>query len=104
MKDADDFLAKLDRSTVQKVLFNLELAEHIKDVRLFKKLKEDIWEFRTRFRGNQIRLLAFWDNSNSDQPLVLVTHGFVKKSTRVPIHEINKSMKLRDKYFGSINL
>jgi hypothetical protein len=41
------------------VFYNIDLAEQTNDPKLFKKLKNDIWEFRTLYAGLQIRLLAF---------------------------------------------
>ncbi|MFM6952265.1 MAG: type II toxin-antitoxin system RelE/ParE family toxin [Bacteroidota bacterium] len=99
LKEADEFLATLDKKTVAKVLFNIELAEHQNDRRLFKKLRNEIWEFRTLFKGNQIRLLAFWDSRDKAETLVVATHGFMKKSAKVPTDEIDKAIALRDKYF-----
>lgn len=99
LKEADEFLATLDKKTVAKVLFNIELAEHQNDRRLFKKLRNEIWEFRTLFKGNQIRLLAFWDSRDKSETLVVATHGFMKKSAKVPTDEIDKAIALRDKYF-----
>ena len=51
--------------------------------------------------GLQIRLLAFWDKSDNKKTLVIATHGFVKKVEKVPKNEIEKAMRLRDKYFDS---
>lgn len=76
-----------------------DLAEQTNDPRLFKKLQNDIWEFRTKYAGLQIRLLAFWDKSDNKQTLVVATHGFVKKVDKVPINEIERAEQIRDKYF-----
>ncbi|NVJ46168.1 MAG: type II toxin-antitoxin system RelE/ParE family toxin, partial [Cytophagia bacterium] len=59
LEEAKSFLSELDSKTVRKVLYNIDLAEQTNDPRLLKKLNSDIWEFRTRFSGSQIRLLAF---------------------------------------------
>jgi plasmid maintenance system antidote protein VapI len=60
----------------------------------FKKLKNDIWEFRTLYAGLQIWFLAFWDKTNGKETLVLATHGFIKKVDKVPSNEIDKAVKL----------
>ncbi|MFD1003127.1 hypothetical protein ACFQ21_27625 [Ohtaekwangia kribbensis] len=39
----------------------LSAHAHNLNIKFFKKLKDDIWEFRTEYRGVQYRLLAFWD-------------------------------------------
>jgi phage-related protein len=66
---------------------------------LFKKLTGEIWEFRTLYQGKQYRLLAFWDKSKPDATLVVATHAFVKKESKVPSKEIDRAMMLRRKYF-----
>ena len=64
-------------------------------------LKKYIWEFRTRYNGLQIRLLAFWDKTDGVETLVLATHGFIKKVDKVPSNEIDRAVKIRAKYFES---
>ena len=81
------------------MFYNIDLAEQTNDPRLFKKLKNDIWEFRTLYAGLQIRLLAFWDNSDEKKTLVLATHGFIKKVDKVPSKEIERAIRIREMYF-----
>ena len=64
LEEVDEFLGSLDEKTREKVLYNLWKARMINDSELFKKLTNEIWEFRTRFIGNQIRLLAFMDKNS----------------------------------------
>lgn len=99
MEEANEFVAKLDPKTIKKIFYNIDLAEQTNDPKLFKKLQNDIWELRTKFAGLQIRLLAFWDKTDSKETLVIATHGFVKKVDKVPANEINRAVKLKDKYF-----
>ncbi len=79
----------------------MTLLNKTNDPRLFKKLKNDIWEFRTLYSGLQIRLLAFWDKSDGKETLVMATHGFIKKVDKVPANEIERAVKIRDKYFDN---
>jgi phage-related protein len=102
MEEANQFIAELDTKTIKKILYNIDLSEQTNDPKLFKKLQNDIWEFRTKFGGVQIRLLAFWDKSNNKETLVIATHGFIKKVDKVPVNEINRAERLRNKYFNSI--
>jgi phage-related protein len=99
MEEADEFIAGLDLKTAKKIFYNIDLAEQTNDPKLFKKLQNDIWEFRTKFAGLQIRLLAFWDKSDNMETLVIATHGFIKKVDKVPAKEIDRAVRLRDKYF-----
>lgn len=98
LEEANKFLADLDRKILQKVLYNIDIAERSRDPRLFKKLQDDIWEFRTNIGGQQIRLLAFWDKDNSNETLVLATHGFIKKVDQVPANEILRAVNIRKRY------
>lgn len=103
MEEADEFISKLDAKTVQKILYNIDLAEQTNDPKLFKKLQKDIWEFRTRYAGLQIRLFAFWDRTGNKETLVIATHGFIKKVDKVPASEIARAVRLKNQYFNSIN-
>ena len=99
LEDVDEFIAGLDPKAVKKIFYNIDLAEQTNDPKLFKKLKNDIWEFRTKFAGLQIRLLAFWDKTDNKETLVIATHGFIKKVDKVPGKEIDRALKLKKKYF-----
>ncbi len=101
LEEADKFIASFDSKTASKVFYNIDLAEQTNDPKLFKKLQNDIWEFRTRYNGLQIRLLAFWDKTDGKETLVLATHGFNKKVDKVPSNEIDRAVKIRAKYFES---
>jgi hypothetical protein len=46
-------------------------------------------------------LLAFWDKKDNKETLVIATHGFIKKVDKVPANEINRALRLRDKYFNN---
>lgn len=101
LEEADKFISTLDFKTARKVFYNIDLAEQTNDPRLFKKLKNDIWEFRTIYSGLQIRLLAFWDKTDGKETLVMATHGFIKKVDKVPANEIERAVKIREKYFDN---
>ena len=101
MEEANEFIAELDPKTIRKIFYNIDLAEQTNDPKLFKKLQNDIWELRTKFAGVQIRLLAFWDKSDNKETLVIATHGFIKKVDKVPANEIDRAVRLRDKYFNN---
>jgi phage-related protein len=102
LEEADEFISRLDPKTVRKIFYNIDLAEQTNDPKLFKKLHNDIWEFRTKFAGLQIRLLAFWDKTDNKETLVIATHGFIKKVDDIPATEITRALRLREKYFKNI--
>jgi len=99
LEEARKFLKTLQPKTAKKVFYNIDLAEQTSDPRLFKKLQDDIWEFRTRYGGMQVRLLAFWDKTGDKKTLVVATHGFIKKVDKVPANEIKRAVRLKEEYF-----
>lgn len=100
LEEADEFIESLDSKVIKKILYNIDIAEQTNDPKLLKKLRNDIWEFRTKYVGLQIRLLAFWDKTDNKETLVVATHGFIKKVDKVPANEIERSVRLKDKYFN----
>lgn len=94
----DDFLDQLDEKTLDKIFFNISNAKMGNDPRLFKKLNSEFWEFRTEYRGMQYRLIAFWDKRSSERTLVVVTHGLIKKTEKLPMKELIKAEGIRIKY------
>jgi len=100
LEGAFDFLKELDEKTYNKIIYNVDKARYINDPKLFKKLRDDIWEFRTKYAGLQYRLLAFWDKSTSLQTLVIATHGIVKKTDKMPENEINKAVEIKKQYLA----
>ena len=99
LDEVEIFLASLDVKVRNKIVFNIDKARLLLNIKLFKKLNDDIWEFRTTFQSNDYRLLAFWDKSDSQNTLVICTHGFIKKSQKTPKSEIQKAMRIRLEYF-----
>jgi len=99
LEEAFEFLNNLDKKHYEKILFNIRKAQTEHDPELFKKLKDEIWEFRTLCQGLHYRLLAFWDKTNSENTLVISTHGFIKNRSKVPDKEIQKAKQLMTKYF-----
>jgi phage-related protein len=100
LEEAEEFISKLDSKTIKKIFYNIDLAEQTNDPRILKKLQNDIWEFRTKYAGLQIRLLAFWDKTDNKETLVVATHGFIKKVDKVPKNEIDRAVRLKDNYFN----
>ncbi len=100
LEEAEVFLSKLDKRTIKKVLYNIELAEQNIDSRILKKLHGDIWEFKCLHLGYQIRMLAFWDKSYKNPTLIIATHGFIKKTKKTPLYEIERAIAIRNQYFN----
>lgn len=99
LDEAEEFMVTLDVKSRKKVMFNIRVAEQTNDPELFKKLNSNIWEFRTKYLGKQLRILAFWDKTDKGSTLVLATNGFIKKSQKTPISEIERAERIRTQYF-----
>ena len=99
LEQAIDFIATVDMKAKAKIYYNLDKAKLGLHPKLFKKLTDDIWEFRTKYAGLQYRLFAFWDRTGKTETLVISTHGMVKKTDKVPKAEIDKAKQIRTEYF-----
>ncbi|MFN0176984.1 MAG: type II toxin-antitoxin system RelE/ParE family toxin [Saprospiraceae bacterium] len=98
-EEVDDFFEGLDPKAKSKIIFNIDKAEQTNDPKLFKKLRKDIWEMRTKYGNLHYRLFAFWDKRDNQNTLVICTHGIVKKTDKIPSKEIDKADRLRKEYF-----
>ncbi len=78
-----EFLENLDPKSREKILYNIWKSRSINDSELFKKLDGEIWDFRTLYNKQYLRLFAFWD-----------------KSDKNPKVEIERAESLRVKYFN----
>jgi phage-related protein len=103
LEDAKEFLDSLDEKTRDKIFYNIWKARSTSDPELFKKLHDEIWEFRTLFKKVYYRLFAFFFNSEKTDTVVISTHGLVKKTDKVPKSEIDRAETLRKKYFNEKN-
>jgi len=103
LEDATGFLDLLDEKPRDKIIYNINKARISNDKELFKKLKGEIWEFRTLYNKIYYRLFAFWDKTDNTVTLVISTHGIIKKSKKVPLSEIEKAEHIRRLYFKQKN-
>ena len=99
LTEARDFLLQLDEKSRDKIIFNIDKSKFKNDNELFKKLKGEIWEFRTLYNKKQFRIFAFWDKTDKTETLVLATHGIIKKTGKTPDKEIEKTENIRLRYF-----
>jgi hypothetical protein len=61
---------------------------------------DDIWEFRTLFNKNYIRLFAFWDKRNKQQTLIICTYGLLTTTAKTPKTETERAENLKALYFN----
>lgn len=100
LEEAKDFLAGQSEKAKKKILYNIWKARSINDKELFKKLQDEIWEFRTKYSGTYYRLFAFWDKEGDVDTVVISTHGLIKKTDKTPAGEIEHAERLRKRYFN----
>lgn len=99
LQEASDFIDSLDSKTREKVIYNIRKAQVVNDNELFKKLNNEIWEFRTLYNKAHIRLFAFWDKSEKTDTIIISTHGIIKKTGKTPPGDLEKAERLRLEYF-----
>lgn len=98
---AVEFLENLSPKIRDKVLYNIKKAQYMHDNELFKKVSDNIWEFRTQYLGMAYRLFAFWDKNQGISRLVIATHGIIKKAQKTPKKEIGKAEAIRRQYLDN---
>ncbi len=89
-----DFIEKLNEPEKKKIL---RLLTRTADNGLytneekFRKIKgEDIWEFKSY----QVRIFCCFEKGK----IIILSHGFVKKSAKTPVNQIEKAKKLLKEY------
>ena len=100
MGEAKEFLQSLSRGEKEEILADIKSATQTINSTLFKKLSNEIWEFRSKYGGRQFRMLAFWDKKQ--KAMVIATHGFIKKTQKVPQREIERAEQIMRKYYMNI--
>jgi len=94
-----EFFETLDEKTKLKIIYNIDKSKYQKDPELFKKLEDDVWEFRTKFNRNHYRIFSFWDKTGKEETLVVATHGIIKKTNKTPKNEIERAKYIMKLYF-----
>ena len=103
LPEAVEFMDSLDEKFQQKIYYNIKKAQLTNDPELFKKLNDNIWEFRTLYNKTHFRIFAFWDKSQGQQTLILSTHGLIKKTGKTPTTDLDKAERIRKQYFEQKN-
>ena len=97
------FLDNLDEKVSDKIIYNIRKAQVSNDKELFKKLTDEIWEFRTLYNKTCYRLFAFWDRTGNTDTVVISTHGIIKKTDKTPQRDLDKAERLRELYLEQKN-
>ena len=98
LEEAAKFLDGLSEKLRDKIIYNITKAKFSNDKNLFKKLRGEIWEFRTLFNKTHYRLFAFWDKTEKTNTIVIVTHGLIKKTDKTPQTDLEIAERVRKTY------
>jgi len=93
-----DFYGPLRQNVKDKVDYVLEIIMTVQRVptRFLKHLEDGIYEIRIEVGSDIYRIFSFFD----DNKLVVLLHGFQKKTQKTPRREIERAKKLRKEYYG----
>lgn len=93
------YLDSLSAKVAQKITWVLNLIEDLDFIpkQYYKKLKgtDDIWECRIKSGSNYHRILSFMYKNN----FIVLTHGFIKKTSKVPKKEIKKAEDYKKDFY-----
>jgi len=92
-----DFIEGLDTKLQVKTLRSIQLLEEYGNSLRepeSKPLGDGLFELRASFSRGETRVLYFFWHKNK----AVLTHGFIKKSQKTPLREIEKAKKYRDDY------
>ena len=101
LEEAEKFYNKLNLKAKNKLTLIFDLINYTNNTKYFKKIDHDIWEIRMRYQNTQYRFFAFMDLTENKKTLILLTHGIIKKTQKIPLKEIAKAKKIRDHYLKS---
>ena len=77
------------------VLAMLKIQERVNE-RFMKFIRDGIYEIRASHNGNIYRAFFIFDEGN----IVMLFHGFQKKTQKTPESEIAKALKLKQEYYA----
>jgi phage-related protein len=94
-----DFIATLEAGAVNKIFYALDMLKTQLRVseKFVKYIRESIYELRAEYGGNIYRVFFCFDEGN----IVILFHGFQKKSQKTPEKEISKAVKLKEEYYAN---
>ena len=92
-----DFYNPLPPKVKDKVDYVLQIVISVQKIstKFFKHLEDGIYEIRIEVGSDIYRIFTFFD----DNKLVILLHGFQKKTQKTPRMEIEQSKKLRRMYY-----
>jgi phage-related protein len=97
----ENFFDNQTEKVQSKILWTLRIIEEVEYIPevYFKHLKDTsgIYEIRVQSGSNIFRILCFFDIEN----LVVIGHGFQKKSQKIPKQQIEKAEQIKKEYYDN---
>lgn len=92
-----DFYNPLEKKVKEKVDYVLQVVISVQHIprKFFKHLEDGLYEIRIDYKGDIFRIVSFFDEGK----LIILLHGFQKKTQKTPRNEILKAKKLRKDYY-----
>jgi len=94
-----DFYSHQTTRVQNRILWTLKIIEEIDRIPevYFKHLEntDGLYEIRVQSGTNIFRIFCFFDNRN----IVVVGHGFQKKTQKTPLREIERAMQIKIEYY-----
>lgn len=93
-----DFMNTLTEKEQEKIQYGLILLKTQKRLssKFVKLIKDGVFELRTEYNGNIFRVFFIFDDGN----IVVLFNGFQKKTQKTPNSEIEKAIKIKEKYYA----
>ncbi len=93
-----DFFKSVDKKVQKKILWTFGVVENLERIpeTYFKHLEatDGLYEIRVQVGSNIYRIFCFFDKDN----LVVIGHGFQKKTQKTPPQEILNAQKIKNQY------
>ncbi|MGB8191792.1 MAG: type II toxin-antitoxin system RelE/ParE family toxin [Chitinophagaceae bacterium] len=94
-----EFFSLLAPKVQKKVIWTLKIIEELERIpeTYFKHLEntDGLYEIRIQCGSNIFRVFCFFDDNN----LIVITHGFQKKTQKTPVNEIEKATRIKKTYY-----
>lgn len=92
-----EFYNELSKEVQEKIdyVFEIIISQDQIPKKFFKHVDDEIYEIRVERESNIYRIFSFFD----DGKLVILLHGFQKKTQKLPAKEIKRAKKLRKMYY-----
>lgn len=94
-----EFYNPLSQKVKDKVDYVLQIVISVEKIstKFFKHLEDGIYEIRIEVGSDIYRIFTFFD----DNKLVILLHGFQKKTQKTPRTEIERAKKIRSDYYAN---